>query len=290
MNTYHDNPNFSIALPGGCNAECKFCFAKDKACNTAQLGEYITNLVKRLQQLPEPFFQISITGNEPTLSPYLVPVMASIMPFKSKYTNILMTSNGTGLLKHFDSITMAVDHINISRHHYEESKNLAIFGGQYNIVDNDIKNIIDKYSIAGIDISANCVINDNTDIDFIEKYILWARNIGFTAVRFRKENGNLEQTPVELLYKDYKIFFSGSCPVCRTAGMRIHGLPVYWKSSVIEPSTVMTDKIFELIYAPDGKTYKDWEYKKPYVLEKRTASEFRSYSKASSSSCGRSSC
>jgi len=44
---------------------------------------------------------------------------------------------------------MAVDHINISRHHYDEEANKAIFGGDYNVTDADIREAIDLYGSRG---------------------------------------------------------------------------------------------------------------------------------------------
>jgi hypothetical protein len=40
-------------------------------------------------------------------------------------------------------------------------------------------------------------------------------------------------------------------------------MKTYWKSSVLEPSEHITDTIYELVYDVDGKTYLDWNMKKP---------------------------
>lgn len=299
MTTFNDDPNFSVVMPGGCNAACSFCFAKDKKTYSASMADYVGGLVSALASMPSAFYQISITGGEPMLSPYIMPVLAAIFPFKKRYHNILLTTNGTDLERYFDIVSMTVDHINISRHHWDEGKNKAIFGGTYDVFDEDIVRIIDKYSESGIDVSANCVINDATDREFIEKYILWARGIGFHAVRFRKENGSLEKTPVEKTYDAHKVVHEGKCPVCRTTKQIIHGFDVYWKSSILEPSEKISD-VFEVVYAPDGKMYLDWAYKKPLIDKAKPAEKKRetrgvissvpSTSCGGSSSCGSSGC
>lgn len=190
METYNQDPNFSIVMPGGCNAECPFCFnnnkTKPKSCSEIK---FIIGLWERLRLLPKQFYQISITGNEPMLSPYINGVMEVCKEAKNEYTNILLTTNGTNLLKNPQRIIDGVHHINISRHHYDEKKNKDIFRGTYNITNAELTEIIDVYSRQGIDVSLNCVINNNTTQDFINFYIDFAKIIGANAVRFRKENG-----------------------------------------------------------------------------------------------------
>lgn len=265
METYNQDPNFSIVMPGGCNAECPFCFnnnkTKPKSCSEIK---FIIGLWERLRLLSKQFYQISITGNEPMLSPYINGVMEVCKEAKNEYTNILLTTNGTNLLKNPQRIIDGVHHINISRHHYDEKKNKDIFRGTYNITNAELTEIIDVYSRQGIDVSLNCVINNNTTQDFINFYIDFAKIIGANAVRFRKENGVIKPTPVESLFaENYPILWHGSCPVCRTDLRIIRGMKTYWKSSVLEPSEHITDTIYELVYDVDGKTYLDWNMKKP---------------------------
>jgi len=267
---FNKDPNFSIVAPGSCNAECSFCFSKGTNHQAVDLGTYIGNLSKTLYNLPEEFYQISITGGEPLLSPYIIQILSTIYPFKMRYSNILLTTNGTNLKELFGTIAMSVDHINISRHHYDQDANLKIFGGTYKFMDSDIEEAINMYSTKGIDISANCVINDSTTKEFIENYIKWARGMGFSAVRFRKENGDLSKTPVECLYADHKITWEGSCPVCRTTQQMIRGFDVYWKSSVLEPSDLISNTVFELVYAHDGNCYMDWQYNRPVIVNPST--------------------
>ena len=65
------NPNLSIVMPGGCNGKCDFCFwQKTKPC-----GGYLEKLTGVFTSLPSQFSQLSITGGEPTLSPYLENVL-----------------------------------------------------------------------------------------------------------------------------------------------------------------------------------------------------------------------
>ena len=69
--TYNKDPNFSVVMRGACNAKCAFCFNKHKAVreNAITDDKWLLNLSTTLSQLPDDFYQISITGNEPMLSP-----------------------------------------------------------------------------------------------------------------------------------------------------------------------------------------------------------------------------
>lgn len=265
--TYNDDPNFSIVMPGGCNAACPFCFNKDKASiKGVNKFDWLLNLQTWLQEMPSQFYQISITGNEPMLSPIIDGVLTLCRRMKDRYSNILLTTNGTNLLDKIDEVCAGVHHINISRHHYDEKENKKIFGGTYNVTDSQLELIIDRFSARGVDVSLNCVINDSTSFEFISEFIKFAKRMGANAVRFRKENGDsLEMTPAEALFDSaYPVLSRGECPVCRTWKRVIGGLDTYWKAAVIEPTDKVSDVVYELVYDADGGLYLDWDRKVPF--------------------------
>lgn len=267
MNLLNNDPNFSIVLPGGCNANCDFCFSANRP-QRKSLAKYLVNLQNTLDTLPKEFYQISITGGEPGISPWLVPVLELISENREKYTNILLTTNGTNLLENKDIISSAVDHINISRHHYDHLENKKIFKGTYNISDEYLEKCVDEYGKNGIDVSVNCVVNDSTTKDFIEKFMEYSKKIGFSAIRFRKENGTNDPVLVEKEFEEYKVVWNGECPVCKTRKRIIKGLNVFWKTSVVEPDDVSENKLFELVYMEDGNVYSDWGNKNKIDVKK----------------------
>lgn len=265
--TYNDDPNFSIVMPGGCNAACPFCFNKGKASiKGVNKFDWLLNLQTWLQEMPSQFYQISITGNEPMLSPIIDGVLALCRRMKDRYSNILLTTNGTNLLDKIDEVCAGVHHINISRHHYDEKENKKIFGGTYNVTDSQLELIIDRFSARGVDVSLNCVINDSTSFEFISEFIKFAKRVGANAVRFRKENGDsLEMTSAEALFDSaYPVLSRGECPVCRTWKRVIGGLDTFWKAAVIEPTDKVSDVVYELVYDADGGLYLDWGRKVPF--------------------------
>jgi pyruvate-formate lyase-activating enzyme len=270
IKTFNGDPNFSIVMPGGCNAACPFCFNKSKGTQLRVINDFdwLLNMQNILMALPELFYQISITGNEPMISPIIEGVLTLCKRMKPKYHNILLTTNGTNLLTKINEVVAGVHHINISRHHYDEEENKRIFGGKYNVTDAELMQIIDKYSARGVDVSLNCVINDETTPDFIMGFIHFAKTIGAHAVRFRKQNGdNLDMTPAEAtLDSQYPILHRGECPVCRTWLRVIRGMTTYWKAAVIEPTDKVKDSVYELVYDTDGMLYLDWNRNVPFQL------------------------
>lgn len=252
-NTTINNPNFSIVVPGGCNGKCDFCFwQKTKPC-----GNYINKLTETLNNLPSQFYQISLTGGEPTISPYLKSILETID--KRNFTKVVLTTNGSKLLDVIPMLEGKVNHINISRHHYEEDLNNNVFKTKM-ISNRQLKHVIAELNKVGIDVTLSAVLNENlNNKSQIKEYIDFAHRMGATQVFFRKPHGTLEPTSVEKAFESYK----GSeyhCPVCRTKTQLIEGMHVAWKASLEEPSSVMS-KIYELIYHEDGSVTKDWEGK-----------------------------
>lgn len=265
MNLLTTEPNFSIVLPG-CNANCKFCFANDKVKGSFA-KDYLIKLDDVLSKLPKEFYQISITGGEPTINKMFGEVLKVIKRHRTKFTKVVLTTNGTKLLDNKKYIEDVVDHINLSVHHYNDGINASIFGGSYDLDSTDFEKIVDEFGSIGIDVSVNCVIDDNTSEYFAIKFIDNAKQIGFNSVRFRKVNGDNEPVKVEQFFSNYKVVWTGSCPVCVSRKRIIKGIDVYWKTSVVEPNDKSNGKIFELIYLSDGNVYSDWIGKNKIQLQ-----------------------
>jgi len=271
MNLLTKEPNFSIVLPG-CNANCKFCFANDKVKGSFA-KDYLTKLDDVLSKLPKEFYQISITGGEPTINKMFGEVLKVIKRHRTKFSKVVLTTNGTKLLDNKKYIEDVVDHINLSVHHYNDGINASIFGGSYDLDSTDFEKIVDEFGSIGIDVSVNCVIDDNTSEHFAIKFIDNAKQIGFNSVRFRKVNGDNEPVKVEQFFSNYKVVWTGSCPVCVSRKRIIKGIDVYWKTSVVEPNDKSDGKIFELIYLSDGNVYSDWLGKNIVKINSSTKAE-----------------
>ena len=272
---YNSNPNLSIILPGPCNCKCKFCFWKEqKVCDN-----YLDRVSYLINSLSDEFHQISITGGEPSLSPYLIPVL-NIIKESGVYDKVVLTSNGTNVTERlvYPAVGDVVNHINISRHHYDPDKNASFFGIRYEYIPDDAKltSICNMYARKGIDVTLNCVYSDafcvtsDEAYSFVSRYVNFAKKVNASCVSFRKEHGNLNETFLEQTFTKtygFKKIKAGECPVCRSHTQIIDGMNVVWKASVSEPSENL-GSIYEVIIHPNGNLTADWDGK--HILEENT--------------------
>jgi molybdenum cofactor biosynthesis enzyme MoaA len=251
------NPNFTIVAPGGCNAKCEFCFWKQE-----KTGEsYLEKLQDTMNKLPSQFYMLSVSGGEPTLSPFLVDILNMID--MEQFTHRILTTNATHLMKHIDIISEKIQHLNISRHHWDEEINQKIFETKTVPDAQHISECIDILNSRGVDVTFSCVLTDEyilTKEDII-KYVEHAKLCGASKVFLRKKHENLLPHHLEAEFGTSKIVKSHDCPACRTRVQLIKGMEVHWKTSVLEPSTTLPDVLFETVFQPSGKFTYDWDGK-----------------------------
>jgi len=251
MNLVVDNPNFSIVLPGDCNASCKFCFWKETPkADTLSLRAYRARLDEVLQELPNDFRQCSITGGEPTKSVYLNHTLASV---RERFDKVVLSTNGYDV----NPLMLGyIDHLNVSRHEMDDHLNTGIF--QSNDVPNvsELREICDMANSVDVDVTLNCVLDSKfSDKPWIRAYIQFAKFVNANAVCFRKVHSDLKPLPVESGWG--KIVAESSCPVCASRTMYIEGMKITWKYSVKEPSIEMKG-IYEAVFHSDGRLTNDW--------------------------------
>lgn len=252
MNLVSKNPNFSVIVPCGCQASCKFCFWKNS--KSLKESEYIKLLHTIIYKLPSDFSQCSITGAEPTLMKNLN-ILTKVL--KSRFDKIVLSTNGYDLL----TIPLKlINHINISRHHYDCEINSKIFGTTKITTNETIKNFSNEANKRGVDITLNCILDkDFSDINFVHKYIEYAKKLNINNVCFRKIHSNLKTLPI-IKSLNTKVIDSYSCPVYKTQTMLIDGMKVLFKYSFLEPiNRINKNEIYELIFQPDGNLTSDWK-------------------------------
>jgi MoaA/NifB/PqqE/SkfB family radical SAM enzyme len=259
---YYNNPNLSLVLPGTCQAKCDFCFWYQKPTDP----KYLERVEYVLDTLPKCFYQISITGGEPTISKYLSPVLDIIKRRRSKYTQVVLTTNAIKLDKFKDELG-CVDHINISRHHWTEEENHKIFKTT-KVPSKD--NLANLAKIFGDQLTINCVIKKFSVSDMFI-FLNCIQSLGINKVCFRQEHGSLEPVTIEkYALKTFKKVGEGGCPVCRSSYFEVilekGVMNVGIKYSVLEPKDVI-DGIYELVLHSDGKLTADWEAKEEVELE-----------------------
>jgi MoaA/NifB/PqqE/SkfB family radical SAM enzyme len=264
------SPNFTLIIPGGCNAKCDFCFWEQER----PVRNYVQKMSFVLDSLPRNFQSLSLSGGEPTLSRFFPKILDAID--RRRWTKVVLTTNGTKLDEiDPDKLKRAVDHINVSRHHYDDAKNREIFKTDTVPDKKTLTKLCAKMNKLGIDMNLNCVLVDQfTTKNDIRKYIKFAKDVGATSVCFRQEQNNekdAEGTAIDICaeekwFMDVEAVYDNGCPVCRSKRQYIDGMLVSWKSAYNEPSDALKDVIYEGIMHPNGNVTSDWESKNNIAL------------------------
>lgn len=260
--------NFTIITTGGCNASCDFC---SDPMNVKPAPDYMIKLEDTIQSLPSGWNQVSISGGEPTISPHFLKVLDLVSEYD--FDKVVLTTNGTNLIKYLKQIGDTVNHLNISRHAVGYEANVAIFKNKQIIKDQDIKEAAYYLATRGVDVTLNYVYtkaNMPTAMQALQ-FISYARSLG-AGVCFRydqRENDmSLTEFEQEFLDMGYRIVMEGGCPVCRSHSLLICGSLVTFRGGIQEPSDIgeagTNDDPYELIFHPTGKVTRDWGAKLPW--------------------------
>ena len=262
--------NFSIIVPGDCNADCSFCFWEREP--------QAPNYLMKLRQVLDTFgnlsdtYSCSLTGGEPTISLLLHDIL-TILEQQANFSKVVLTTNATGLAdkRYFPAdLAAIVDHVNISRHAVEDNVNLAIFQRRPDRIGiptmGQLADLVDPLNQEGIDVTINCVLcGQFGSRSNLLHFIKCMRELGASAVSFRKQHGNLDESEEEKWFVDHKVVLEDSCPVCRVNQQLIYGMPIYWKASALEPSEDLGE-VYELIFHPSGQLTADWAGKKTVIF------------------------
>lgn len=262
-----ENPNFTVITNGGCAAKCSFC--TDSYTRKAS-KQYLENLEKALSPdgaLPYNFIQCSISGGEPTTSPNLQEIL-EIITESRRFRKVVLTTNGAKLDEHKELIAKHISHLNISRHGIGDAVNEQVFQTKHFIKDAQLKDVCSYFNRMGIDVNFNYVYTKDKMLTKPEviAYVEYAKSMGANSVslRYDQNENSLTPTPVEQEFSDYKIVYSGGCPVCRNHTVLVNGLQTVFKASFAEPSNTING-VYELIYGIDGKLTTDWEAKNEFT-------------------------
>lgn len=291
-----DTTNFTVVLPGPCNAKCGFCLS---ANDPKVVSDYMDRFVESLVLVPQEIQQVSISGGEPTISP----MFRKVLPYlANRFKKVVLTTNGDKLGDHLDIVGMCVSHVNISRHSADLARNQEIFNTKKLVSDKEIEGFVESLSIHGVDVSFNCVYDeDDYCMNSAEALALIrnARSLGIASVNFRQNQNahySFQKSSLEEALDYHKVLGTGGCPVCFSRSYLILGAPVSFKYTVAEPSNE-AGSVFELIMQPNGEVTIDWEGKTSFesilkteaLLDAKPATPDPVWVTAPpSSSCGRS--
>lgn len=254
MTFTNNKPNTTLVLPGTCQASCKFCFwNKNQQQNQAK---FIHGLLQLLPTIYK-YKTLSISGGEPSLSPVLG--MLEVLIDKSQLEKVVITTNGANLSNILNVVASGfINHVNISRHHVNDSKNEVIFGTKALPTIQEIKEFSYESSRLGVDVTYNCVLGEHVVQDLYE-FIELAKATGISSVCFRRPFDQVEPHVIETYLKEeFTKIRETNCPVCSSIEYLVRGLKIMVRTSVGEPSKKL-GSTYEYILQPDGLITSDWK-------------------------------
>ncbi len=258
------SPNFSVILPGPCNAACPFCFWTRSRAEDPMFPEHLTWY---LETLGSALTQISLTGGEPTLSPIFPQVLKALVKFNQH--KIVLTTNGANLKECIPMMKGVVRHINLSRHAVHDAENWVIFKTEDVPGFAELTALCEQANRNSMDVTLNFVaVPDWSNQAEFQAMIELVRDVGASALAIRKDyrDNTLTPLPVEVNLGMVPQT-TRSCPVCSTTSYYVQGVPVHFKASLAEPSDSVPKEIYEFVLHPDGRLCEDWQGKKQIHFE-----------------------
>lgn len=163
--------NLYVRVCSWCNAKCSFCVYRN-GLNTFNFNKFM-DILNHLKSKVE-IRKISFTGGEPTSSVNLlnnlIKRVRNITPF------IVVNTNGFNIKK---LLINDINSIALSRHHYDDSKNNAIFKTK-TLTKKEIQNL----DLKNLHLSCNVIKGQIDSKKEIEKYLNFAISVGVTDVGF----------------------------------------------------------------------------------------------------------
>ena len=201
----YKNLNFSVYSGQRCNARCGFCVEELRplsrgrelaAQRTVEVDDarYFERLEAALDAVAPLNPSVSITGGEPSLDPRLPRLLETLALRGSRKRTL--TTNGSGLLRRLpdggdllDLIAMTgLDHLNLSRAHWDESRNQQVMGIRPALTNADVHTIVERARDANARPRLSCVLlrDHVNDLASACRYLDWAAMMGVDNVVFRQ--------------------------------------------------------------------------------------------------------
>ncbi|MCL2587411.1 MAG: radical SAM protein [Firmicutes bacterium] len=275
---YKDGISIKLAIPGECNARCGFCFNNlndmRKIASEEDKQNFLEKFLLSLEDIitridGRQAISLDITGEEPTFDPeFLKRVLTALRGFsrRDQINRTTLTTNGYNLDKVISNLRGIVDYVNISVHHYDQEQREDVFNVP-SPSDEEYKQLVLALMDIGIDSTVTAVLDKNIQPDFLDTFISWAKDIGFTSLRVRRDvytnNTNfldvLDQTRNDNNFTTIQEAKYPEAQWCQLATE--DGFMVYFFEGREDGST--RDPGIEFIVHPDGQAYQDWNKQVP---------------------------
>ena len=190
------NINIYVDLSSKCNANCAFCINRVNFTRKDVTDDfYINNFYQSVKAVRFLDPSIQIVGGEPTLLPDRLYALTDTIS-KFNLRKPVLGTNGFGLCNEnlIKRITPAFQHINISRHHYDDEMRNQVMEFK-NPLDNEKLSLLVRNKEFGHKIRLNCCLLSGYIDDFgkVVNYLNWAiemgiRNVCFSTLSVLPEN------------------------------------------------------------------------------------------------------
>ena len=201
----YGNVNLSVFVADYCNGACDFCVARLRYLHAGDAyakpaigdAECYLRALRRMLDAVQPLNpSVSLTGGEPTLDPKLPAILKVLAEYGVRKRTL--TTNGSGLLRQPVQggptvLELLADyrlrHLNISRAHYDESRNVRLMKLKDPTFSNlELAEVVRLAKAAGIRPRLSCILlrDEVGALDEMLNYLEWARGLGVDNVVFRR--------------------------------------------------------------------------------------------------------
>jgi MoaA/NifB/PqqE/SkfB family radical SAM enzyme len=198
---FHWNINLYIEMLSHCNGHCLFCINRvnddHKDISDSRFIASLEESIKLVRFLDP---SIQLVGGEPTLAANRLRAVFDLIR-KYGVRKPVITSNGSGLAENrelLDDIEPLLAHLNISRHHDDDSTLKGIMRFENPLDNAALTDLLQTHPIAA-KIRLNCCLLGSgirSHVD-IERYLAWALKLGVKNVCF----STLSQLPDDYYYE-----------------------------------------------------------------------------------------
>lgn len=289
------NLSFTPYIYNECSAACQFCsehlIRNNKAMVCREVNEeYAGKLRRILDDLKELEIFLSLSGKEPTESlDFVEGILKCVKDFElsgGRITEKVMYSSLSGLVENMERMQKLIelyhiDRIECSRHHYDEDKNQEIVRFKNSTIkQNAVYEDVVRRLLRLIEVKMVCVVQKGgiEEAGQLKKYLNWAKSIGVSQVVFRElalfddtvernvtadyiVNHRVEiKDFLDDLDEDFEILAITKGYYYMSFEYGYKGMKVWFEMSDYEEMLKKheSDKVYKLIYYPNGKLCLDW--------------------------------
>jgi len=172
--------NLYIDITTACNATCPFCIAE--SLGRRNHDNYWRGMREALAWTEDIGGSVQIVGGEPTISARLRPTLEEIG--RGSFLRVALNTSGTRA-DHYDLMWRSgIQHLNISRHHYDEHQNQDVMNIRPFLSNAELAENIAMAQEIGMDVRIQAVLLPGylDDLESILRFTNWCHSLGVSEV------------------------------------------------------------------------------------------------------------